>query len=242
MNVILPQTSTTQIGMAGGTAKKTYPVLYLLHGCSDDHTIWERRTSIERYVAGMDLAVVMPNVHRSYYTDMYSGGNYWTFISEELPGIVKQFFPISDKREDTFVAGLSMGGYGSLKLAFNHPERYAAAASLSAVTDPCTFWDSSIAQRGDEMSRIFGTHEMVKNSMNDLFHMSAEVSKSNSEKPMIFQCCGTEDFLYEDNLRFQAHMENLDFEFHYQEAPGMHEWGFWDRHIQDILKWLPLKK
>jgi S-formylglutathione hydrolase FrmB len=118
MNVILPQPATTQIGMSSGNRKEKYPVLYLLHGCSDDHTIWGRRTSIERYAAGLDLIVVMPNVHRSYYTDMKSGGKYWTFISKELPQIVKSFFPASEKRQDTFVAGLSMGGIWRFETGF----------------------------------------------------------------------------------------------------------------------------
>lgn len=92
-----------------------HPTLYLLHGLSDDHTIWLRRTSIERYVASMGLAVVMPAVHRSFYTDMDKGYRYWTFISEELPALARSFFPLSDKREDNFAAGLSMGGYGAFK-------------------------------------------------------------------------------------------------------------------------------
>ena len=106
MNVILPQ-----------PARERYRVLYLLHGMSDDHTIWCRRTSIERYVDPLGLAVVMPAVHRGYYTDMAAGYRYWTFISEELPALARSFFPLSHKREDTFVAGLSMGGYGAFKLA-----------------------------------------------------------------------------------------------------------------------------
>ena len=84
----------------------------------------------------MNLIVIMPGAERSFYADMEHGYKYWTYISEELPSIMKSFFPISDKREDTFVAGLSMGGYGAMKLAFNHPERYAAAASLSSAVDP----------------------------------------------------------------------------------------------------------
>lgn len=99
-----------------------HPTLYLLHGLSDDDSIWLRRTSIERYVAQMGIAVVMPQVHRSFYTDMAAGGQYWTFISEELPALARSFFPLSAKREDNFVAGLSMGGYGALKLGLRKPE------------------------------------------------------------------------------------------------------------------------
>src|SRR5690606_35149889 len=115
--------------------KKKHPVLYLLHGLSDDDTIWLRRTSIERYVAGLGLAVVMPNVHRSFYADMAYGGQYWTFLTEELPRVAGDFFPLSDAREDNYVAGLSMGGYGAFKWALSYPERFAAAGSLSGVLD-----------------------------------------------------------------------------------------------------------
>lgn len=112
-----------QIGMNGSQKKSSYPVLYLLHGLSDDHTIWHRRTSIERYVSALGLAVVMPNVGKSFYTDMANGGNYFTFITEELPTLVQSYFPVSAKREDNFIAGLSMGGYGAFKVALSCPEK-----------------------------------------------------------------------------------------------------------------------
>lgn len=122
MTVILPQQTATQIGMEGRVRAERHPVLYLLHGLSDDDSIWLRRTSIERYVAQMGIAVVMPQVHRSFYTDMEYGGKYWTFISEELPALARSFFPLSHEREDNFVAGLSMGGYGAFKLALRRPD------------------------------------------------------------------------------------------------------------------------
>src|SRR5215207_8278595 len=133
MTVLLPQQTSTQIGMEGRSTDGPPPVLYLLHGLSDDDTIWLRRTSIERYAAPLGLAVVMPQVHRSFYTDQAYGGRYWTFLSEELPQLVASLFRVSDRREDTFVAGLSMGGYGAFKWAFRHPERFAAAANLSGA-------------------------------------------------------------------------------------------------------------
>src|SRR5687768_14990413 len=116
MTVILPQATTRQIGMNGAVRADAHATLYLLHGMSDDHTMWVRRTSIERYVTPLGLAVVMPAVHRSFYTDMAHGANYWTFISEELPLLARSFFPLATRREANFVAGLSMGGYGAFKL------------------------------------------------------------------------------------------------------------------------------
>src|SRR5215211_3786089 len=135
MTVILPQPTQNQIGMAGAAAEGPPPVLYLLHGLSDDDTIWLRRTSIERYVAPLGLAVVMPQVHRSFYTDEHYGGRYWTFLSEELPDLVGSWFQVSQRREDTFVAGLSMGGYGALKWALRQAGRFAAAACLSGAVN-----------------------------------------------------------------------------------------------------------
>ena len=131
MTVLLPQRTTTQIGLAGAATSEPPPVLYLLHGLSDDDTIWLRRTSIERYAAPLGLAVVMPQVHRSFYADQAYGGRYWTFLSEELPELIGSLFRLSDRREDTFVAGLSMGGYGAFKWALRQPGRFAAAAYRS---------------------------------------------------------------------------------------------------------------
>ena len=143
MDVILPEQTMGQIGMEGRASDKPYPTLYLLHGMSDDHTIWQRRTSIERYVSDMGIAVVMPTTHLGWYTDMAQGNRYWTFISEELPAKCRSFFKnMSDRREDTFAAGLSMGGYGAFKLGLRCPDRFAAVASLSGGLDAADFWQS----------------------------------------------------------------------------------------------------
>jgi S-formylglutathione hydrolase FrmB len=240
MNVIIPQAAKTQIGMESGGGRKEYPVLYLLHGYSGNHSIWTRRTSIERYVAGMDLAVVMPAVKHSFYTDMKSGGQYWTFISEELPQIVKALFPVSTERKDTFVAGLSMGGYGAFKLALRRPEKFAAAAGLSGAADICSLCSERPDFKSD-LELVFGSLGEFKGGGNDLFKLSEELKKSGKDIPRLFQACGTGDFLYADNIRFRDHLDKLGYELHYQEAHGTHSWDFWDAVIQDVLKWLPLQ-
>ena len=136
MSVILPQRVQTRIGTdEPPPSDEAPPVLYLLHGLSDDDTIWSRRTSIERYAEALGLAVVMPAVHRSFYTDQAYGGNYRTFLTRELPDVVHRFFRVATARERTFVAGLSMGGYGALGWALSEPDRFAAAASLSGALD-----------------------------------------------------------------------------------------------------------
>lgn len=170
MNVIIPENRKNRIGIKTKAEQDEYPVLYLLHGLSDDHTAWMRRTSIERYANKYGLAVIMPNVHRSFYTDMVFGNNYFTFISQELPEIAEKLFPLSTKRKNTFVAGLSMGGYGAFKLALNQPERLAAAASLSGALN--------IAENAERADK--------------------------------------------------------------KEESAVHEWGYWDKKIQSVIKWLPL--
>ena len=241
MEVILPQSTTTQIGMDGSETKDTYPVLYLLHGKSDDHSIWLRRTSIERYVSTMGIAVVMPNADLSFYTDMKIGGKYWKYISEELPAICRGFFPrISPKREDTFAAGLSMGGYGAMKLGLRCPDRFAAVASLSGCLDIV----STVERRGIGSDlywqSIFGSAEELRGSDDDLFALADKLSKSDI-RPALFACCGTEDFLYEDNQNAVKYMQSLGLDLTYRESAGSHSWEFWDHWIKEILAWLPIK-
>jgi S-formylglutathione hydrolase FrmB len=208
---------------------------------SDDHTIWQRRTSIERYVEPLDLAVVMPAVQRSFYADMAHGYRYWTFVSEELPRLARSFFPLSAAREDNFVAGLSMGGYGAFKLALTHPERYAAAASLSGALDVAGLRRAEDEEWRAEMRLIFGSLRGVAGSDNDLFHLARKLTRSKAVRPRLYQCCGTEDPLYRDNVRFKKLAESLGLDLTYEEGPGEHEWGYWDRQIQNVLDWLPLR-
>jgi putative tributyrin esterase len=219
-----------------------HPTLYLLHGLSDDHTIWQRRTSIERYVQDLDVAVVMPAVHRSFYTDMAVGFKYWTFISEEVPEVARKLFHLSTAREDNFVAGLSMGGYGAFKLALTHPERFAAAASFSGALDMAREAVQEGADWKVEMSRIFGDPLKVKGSPNDLFFLAKKLAASGRPKPWLYQWCGTEDFLYKANVRFHRHASKLGLNLRYEESPGTHIWKYWDEQIQVFLDWIELKK
>lgn len=241
MYVVLPQPTRGQIGLKGVGSADGCPVLYLLHGMSDDHSIWLRRTSIERYAAQYGIAVVMPNAHRSYYNNMVCGLRYWDFISSELPEIVGSFFKFSRKREDTFAAGLSMGGFGALKLGLNCPEKFAAVAGMSSAIRPAHL-ASVMKERLPEFENIFGDLSRIPGSSNDLYFKAEEALANGTRLPEIFLACGTEDFLYQENLLYKAHLEKLGIPFVYREGPGTHEWGFWDRYIQEILLWLPIRK
>ncbi len=236
MTVILPQQTTSQVGMAGVERAGDPPVLYLLHGLSDDDTTWVRRTSIERFVAPLGLAVVMPAVHRSFYTDEAHGLPYWAFLTEELPAVVADFFRVSQRREDTFVAGLSMGGYGALKWALRIPEKFAAAASLSGALDVAAL-QFRPEVRSDVDDRVFG-NMTVAGSGDDLFALLDGLDPDRA--PALAVHCGTSDPLLADNRRFSQALSDKGFGFLSDFGPGAHDWAYWDGRIQDVLSWLPL--
>ena len=233
VNVILPQHYESD-GVTPGK-RREYKVLYLLHGLSDDYSSWLRRTSIDRYLDNLDVVAVMPDGDRSFYTDMKHGQKYWTYISEELPALVKQLFPVSSRPEDTFVAGFSMGGYGALKLALSHPERFAACGAMSSVTDIAAKFGES-RYNGWSFEEIFGSPDQLAADGNDLFDLLKKASSAPA-KPRIIQICGTEDYLWEDNLKLKAAFEEAKWnDYHFESHPGIHSWVFWDQYIQTILK------
>ncbi len=239
VNVILPEKAKTMIGMAANGGG-TYRTLYLLHGLSDDQTIWMRRTSIERYAAEYNVAVVMPCVARSWYTDTAYGANYLTFVSEELPCVCQGFFRgMSDKREDNFVAGLSMGGYGAIKIALTHPESFGGCASLSGALDIANY---SQKLPIDEWRGIFGFDfcdgSALTGSKHDIFALAKPLAEAGKDFPKLYMWCGEQDSLIIHNDRFHALMNDLGVEHVYETSEGDHSWRWWDLHIQDAMKYL----
>lgn len=231
----------------GGSAvsseeEQLYPALYLLHGLSDDHTVWQRWSSLELQLGSLPLAVIMPTTLRGFYTDMKYGPKYFTFISEELPKICERLFHISPKREDRFAAGLSMGGYGAFKLGLRCPDRYGAVASLSGALDvvgstECAFDYDTILH---DFSLIFGEQGAAIGTKDDLFALAENITDDKEKLPKFFQWCGVSDKLYQENKCFNEKFgEKLGIEYH--EGPGSHEWLYWDMHIKDVLEWLPVR-
>lgn len=240
MNVILPQRTRGMIGVDAADPANRYPTLYLLHGMSDDETTWSRRTSVERYADEAGIAVVMPTTHLGWYTDMKHGLRYRTFLGEELIQICRSFFPgMSPRREDTFVAGNSMGGYGSLALALTYPETFSACAPLSGAFLPGSYLNGqTIPADARYWEDIFGTKEEFFGSVNDLEHMAALRASDGSPLPRVRQWCGTGDYLLEDNRKIKSLLSSLCYDLTYEESQGGHTWYDWDIQIKKILKWL----
>lgn len=246
MNVILPQETKKE---GPGLCKRedgTYPVLYLLHGMSGDQTMWCRKTSIERYVEGLGLAVVMPTTHMGWYTDTSYGMKYWTYISRELPEICQKMFPqISQKREDHYAAGLSMGGYGAWKMALGAPGYFCAAASLSGALDLSEMVEGekdSLEQSPEYWEGIFGSIGKVEGSANDLMELARRLSVEGRPCPRLYAWCGTEDFIYPYNVSAVRKLREMGYEVTFEKSPGDHQWKYWDEQIKRVLEWLPLRK
>lgn len=239
VNVILPEVAKQDLG-AGAPDLESYKTLYLYHGLSGDHTVWMRRSNIERYAADYNLAVVMPEVDRSWYTDTCYGANYFTFVSEELPMVCRSYFKgMSAKREDNLVAGLSMGGYGALKVALSCPESFFACASLSGSLD-ITRKGRSINLK--EWKAIFDYNledgMELEGTCHDLYAITRKRRKEGITFPKIYLWCGTEDTLLCVNRDYHVLLTELGIEHCYKESEGDHSWKWWDLHIQDALCFL----
>ena len=209
------------------------PVLYLLHGLTDDHTAWTRFTSIERYAAAYGIAVVMPQVHRSFYADEAHGMKFWTFLSEELPRTVAGFFRVSTRPADTYVAGLSMGGYGAMKWALRQPGRFAAAASLSGALDAAYLQEYDMRPHMRALTARVFADRRVRGGDEDLLHLLAGADPA--ALPRLILSCGTEDHLVAQNERFVAACAARGIALEASFGPGAHEWSYWDAEIPRVL-------
>ena len=219
-----------------GNSDKPYQVLYLLHGLGDDYTFWTRRTGIESYIEGRDLVAVMPDGDVSWYCDMPHGRRYFTYITDELPTQMKRVLRnLSDKREDTFIGGASMGGYGAFRAAMTYPERYGKVFAFSGALDIEALlpWiERSI------LENAMGPIEEAMKGETNPYVLATQLKASGKMSPNFYMWCGYNDFLYEANVKFKARLEQLGLPLKYSDGEGAHIWPDWDREIVNVLKWL----
>ncbi len=210
------------------------PVVYLLHGLSDNCSCWQRYTGVENYARDHGAVVVMPEVQRSFYADMAQGLRYFSYVHDELPALCAHLFGVSNDPAKTYVMGLSMGGYGALKCALTTPERYAGCAAFSAVADLAAALaspDHTDAFRG-EAAAIFGTGALP--AEDDLYALLAACEAKGKKLP-IFQACGEQDFLFEMNEKLHDRFEQGGWAPAWRSWPGIHDWYFWDAAVRQAL-------
>lgn len=217
-------------------------VLYLLHGGFGNSSDWVTMSPIAYLVRKKHMMVVMPSGENSYYQDLPYGPAYFQFVADELPMMIQKMFPVvSDRREDTYVAGLSMGGYGAFRLALARPERFCKAASLSGVLDLAGRIRDSKGQhkdRGLVFSDNFFDEDHIGDA--DLFTLMRKRKAEGTELPELFFTVGTEDFVYPYNQEARKVLEECGIAHHYEEHPGDHNWDYWNVHIKTALEWMGL--
>lgn len=220
-----------------------FPTLYLLHGSYGDCLDWSLRTGIERYAQDKGIAVVMPSGENSSYVNMAHGENYLDYIGKELPEFMRKLFPLSRKREETYIAGLSMGGYGAYRIGLEFPETFGYIAALSGGMDMQALQNSTEAHAkkmpANYKVAVFPDFGKIDGTRDDLLTLLKTRLEEGVELPKLYMTCGTEDFIFPTNETFYNGAEAMGVEVTYEKFPGIHDWDFWDSHIKDVLKWLP---
>ena len=214
------------------------PVIYLLHGLTDNCTGWTRYTSVERYARAHGAAVIMPEVQRSFYTDMKHGVKYFTYVSKELPEFCSRIFGLSRERKNNYIMGLSMGGYGALKCALSAPEQYAGCAGFSSVSDIVKKVETLGLLSKAEFQAIFGGELEVPEDCN-LFTLTeqAEIGKL----PAFYLTCGEQDLLYPENVRLVELMKKRGCNVTFEHWEGTHSWDLWDKSVALAMDYLLLR-
>lgn len=231
LHVILPDP-----GKIAGVPVSKRRVLYLLHGLSDDSSAWQRYTSIETVASAYGLVVVMPSVGRSFYIDQTNGQKYFTYLTKELPRYLGDVFGLSPLREDTFIAGNSMGGYGAIKAALLHPELYFAAASFSGVLAIAVLGlipDSD--PRKSEFALLFGGIDNLVGGEHDPATWLERAAKNPSHLPQLFLSVSKQEDIYPLTGMFHQACQSAGVLSEYHEEDGAHDWFFWDGQIQLFL-------
>lgn len=245
--VILPVDKLAFPGMPQ-RENKPFKTLYLLHGIFGNYTDWVSGTNIQRWAEEKDLAVVMPSGDNYFYIDQTDSHNYYgEFIGRELVEITRKMFPLSGKREDTFIAGLSMGGYGAIRNGLKYHDTFGYIGGLSSAMvidglEARTNDHPFFIERRDFAESIFGDLAEVKESDKNPEWLVKKLTDEHAELPKMYLACGTEDSLLEANRKLWDFLRASGAEVTCEEGPGGHEWDFWNRYIKKFMDWLPLEE
>lgn len=243
VNIILPDLPYGKEPKDYYGSDEKFKVLWLLHGTYDDGSCWLRKANTELYASEKRIAVVMFSAGNTNYADWKNFGlgyNVFSFLTEELMPMVYGWLPVSDRREDNFIAGLSMGGRGTCIYAFAHPEKFAGAYCMSSAPNVLKEPDPAnmFAAREYALINNFGGMDGYKASPLNIWDRADELVKNNADLPKMYFACGDKDpIAYENFKAFRAHAKEIGFPADFFEIPGYsHEWRFWDLCLQDALE------
>lgn len=246
VNVILPADKLTP-PWAPKEEPKPFKTLYLLHGILGNYTDWVNGTRIMRWAEENDMAVVMPSGDNAFYVDQpWAGNMYGEFIGRELVELTRRMFPLSHKREDTFIGGLSMGGYGALRNGLKYCDTfgYIVALSSALVVEELpsrTNESMMFMERRDYAESMFGNLDKVIESDKNPKYLVEQIIKEGKEMPKIYMACGEDDSLLGVNKDMYAFLKAHDVDVTFEVGPGAHEWDFWDTYLKKAIDWLPVE-
>jgi putative tributyrin esterase len=217
---------------AGG---RRFPVLYLLHGLYGDYLNWDTRTNLESYAEKYELIVVMPDAGDSWYTNSATDprDKFEDYIAKDLVAEIDGKFRTLRSRNKRAIAGLSMGGYGALKIALRYHVDFAFAGSLSGALDAPQDLGNKKPEFRAQLVRVFGPPGSAVRADNNVFSLLHNAPK---DLPHFYLACGTEDDFLQVNRDFATQLSSRGASYEYDETAGGHAWDYWDRSVQDLLR------
>ena len=219
-------------------------MVYLLHGAYGDNSSWVRFSNIERYAQAHNIVAVMASVENSLYQDMVHGNKYFTFISEELPSFITTLFPVSKKREDTYICGFSMGGYGACSSVCPAPRSMARsqACLLPWISPGCRTKCRRATSKHRSPSTTSLRIRLIWLAATRISLSCIAAMQKRAVWPELYQACGTKDFLYQMNEDANRRLTEMGAKITYSVAPdAMHNWDYWDSELPKILDWMMQK-
>ena len=215
-----------------------FPVIYLLHGLTGNYANWSVLTKLGEYSKKHSFIIVMPDGGNGWYTDSItvSDDKYESYIVKEMIPEIDKTYRTLATRENRFMAGLSMGGYGSLKFGLKFPEMFSMIGSFSGAVSAANYTEKNAATAGRGIDKIMGLEDSDKRKANDVFKLICDLTPEKIQAlPYVFQSCGTEDFLIKDNRDLLTLLNEKKIPHEYREHPGVHNWVFWDDQVREFL-------
>mgnify|MGYP004442976267 FL=1 len=243
-NILLPNDSPLEFIKENENYKRGVKTLFLLHGYSGNNRDWILESKINEFAIKYNIAVVFPNGDNSFYLDgKGTGSKYGTYVGEELVNYTRRVFGLSNKKEDTYIGGFSMGGFGAIPTALKYNETFSKAIALSSalIINEIKNKDESFSTPIADYyyyERTFGNLNKLEKSENNPEELIRRLKSQNKSIPSIFMACGREDFLIDQNREFHKFLIDNDVNVYYKEDEGNHNWEFWNKYLEPSIQWL----
>ena len=223
--------------------RRRLKTIYLLHGYTGYSSDWLIDSDICELAHQHDLAVVMPSGENRFYVDNPEYAFYFgEFVGRELVEFTRAMFPLSERREDTLIGGLSIGGFGAIRNGLRYPDTFGTIIALSSalITDSIVGKDVDFSRTPEPKAYYelcFGPLDKLPGSDNDPKALAKKILEQNKPIPAMYLACGTEDFLFENVMKFHEYLASIGMKPNLVTGRGQHDWKFWNPQIRAALGW-----